>query len=103
MKTRAHLHLPRLRAGVDEVISSKTGKYPTQYFGTLIMTDVRFVVSLPGRMRTLDTRQRNVHAWVVGDFTAATPSQHPPFGFRRDLREATYSPYTYESFVDTET
>jgi hypothetical protein len=103
LKTKAHLHLPRLKAGVDEVISAKTGDSPVEYFGTLIISDARFIVSAPGRKRTLDTKQRNVHAWVVGKKFAGIPSQHPPFGFAKQMRQVTYNPYKFDSFVDTET
>ena len=101
MVTKAHLHLPRLKSGVSEVISAKTGNLPVEYFGTLVLSDVRFHVSEAGRLRTLRERTRNVHAWVIGTKFAGTPSQNPPFG--QNMRQATYSPFKYVGFVDKET
>ena len=105
MKVRAHLHLPRLKSGVDEVISvapfARVRGGRTEYFGTVTMTNVKFKVSEPGRLRTLRTGQKNVHAWVVGDLLHKTPSQHPPT--LSAWRIARYNPKFGPDFVDSAT
>lgn len=103
MKVKAHLHLPRLKSGVDEVISvipfAGTG---AEYFGTVALTNVRFRVSKPGRQRTLDTGVRNVHAWVIGDVLNTENRQSHP---KKPgvWRKAYYSPYQTETFIDRDT
>lgn len=104
-KVKCHLHLPRLKANVDECISVAPAITVrgggTTYAGTVTMTGVTFKVSSAGRKRTLDRKQRNVHAWVVGDLVAAIPSQQ--FPFTEKWSKATYNPYKNETFVDKET
>lgn len=105
MKVKAHLHLPRLKSGVDEVVSVSRFAYApgskTDYFGTVTMKDVKFKVSQAGRKRTLDTGVKNVHAWVVGEFVQGVPSQHHPK--QRGWRTARYNPRFGPDFVDSET
>lgn len=102
MKVKAHLHLPRLRSGVDEVISvipfASTG---AEYFGTVALTNVKFRVSAAGRERTLKQGVRNVHAWVIGDVLNTEPYQaHPRKG---GWRKAYYSPTKCATFIDKDT
>jgi hypothetical protein len=105
MKVKAHLHLPRHKSGVDEVISVAPFAFrkgdKTEYFGTVSMTNVRFKVSLTGRQRTLDTGVKNVHAWVVGDMVGGTSYQQPPK--YKGYRLARYNPRFGPDFVDSET
>jgi hypothetical protein len=97
-RVKAHLHLPRLRAGVDEVISvSPANGWGTEYFGTVILTNCKFKVSEAGRQRTLLTRRKNVHAWVIGDVSLAKQTQDTP---KWITKEAVYNPYNNETFVD---
>lgn len=104
-RVKAHLHLPRLKAGQDDCISVAPAIHVrgggTEYFGTVTLTNVTFRVHQSGRLRTLDKQQRNVHAWVVGDLVAATPSQQ--FPFTEKWSKAIYNPYLYETFVDKTT
>lgn len=102
MKVKAHLHLPKKKAGVDECISViPFGGSGAKYFGTVALTNVRFQVSEPGRQRTLSTGQKNVHAWVVGDLMAGIAAQHPPK--KSEWKQARYNPRETETFVDAET
>jgi len=104
MKVKTHLHLPRMKAGSDEVISVAPyihvkGISKTTYAGTVCLQNVTFRVSKSGRERTLRDKVRNVHAWVIGDLLTSTPSQNPPKNVQ--WKQARYNPYQTETFVDT--
>ena len=58
------------------------------------LTDATFKVSERGRQRVLNTKQKNVHAGVIG-----RPTAEPSPG----KAEALYNPYKYRSFVDQHT
>jgi hypothetical protein len=105
MKVKAHLHLPKAKRGDSDCISVAPFAFRkgngTEYYGTVTLTNVKFKVSQPGRKRTLDSGRKNVHAWVVGDMIAATPSQHMPKF--KNFRLARYNPRTGPDFVDSVT
>lgn len=111
MKVKAHLHLPRYKAftkGGHEAVISVTpyafvrGISKTEYAGTVTLTNVKFRVSQPGRIRTLTTGVKNVHAWVIGDVVVQTAGQYPPKSVDK-WRQARYNPRETETFVDRET
>ena len=58
--------------------------------------DASFVVRQGGRRKVLETRRKNVHAFVVGKLTSVTDE---PKAKVRGLTELTYNPYKYDSFV----
>ena len=60
--------------------------------------DAQFVVQPAGRARVLAEGKKNVHAFVRGWLTMLpkTTKKYP-------LRNATYNPYKYSTFVDVET
>lgn len=97
----AHLHLPRYQRWLNDdspnVISIKPSGGRVFYVPTALMRDVRFTVSEKGRQRTLQTGQRNVHAWVVGDYCGAVQS------VPEAINKAVYDPWKGDSFVDVET
>lgn len=102
MKVKAHLHLPKAKRGDAACISVAPFAYrlgqKTEYYGTLSLTNVKFKVSASGRERTLTSGVKNVHAWVVGDLIAGTPSQIPPKN--AGWREAKYNPRIAGWFYD---
>ena len=67
----------------------------------VVIANATFKVSEAGRQRVLREQRKNVHAGVQGDVF----SQGIPMVFSGDykVREATYNPYLYDSFVDKET
>ena len=67
----------------------------------IVLTDVTFKVSEAGRQRVLREQRKNVHAGVQGDvFSQGVPM----VSLEGDnIREATYNPYYFDSFVDIET
>lgn len=102
MSTWAHLHLPRLRAGVADMISVKTPGQRIDYVPTLLLRDAEFKVHEAGRRRCLAENVRNVHAWVVGDADGPVPEgfiETYPGG----MRKAVYDPWKGGTFVDAQT
>jgi hypothetical protein len=57
--------------------------------------DAAFVVRQGGRRKVLETKRKNVHAFVVGTLVSTDDAQRD----RGDLTELTYNPYKYDSFV----
>lgn len=102
MKVKAHLHLPKMKQGIDEVISViPFGGTGAKYYGTVLLTNPVFRVSEAGRQRTLTTGVKNVHAWVIGDLVGKMAGQHKPR--KTEWRQARYNPREVSTFVDTET
>ncbi len=106
MKKKAHLHLPKMKRGDMDCISLANFAHvkgePTTYWGTVVMREVRFKVSQPGRERTLREGVKNVHAWVVGEVVETLGNQVIP-NKRGVWREAYYNPRMTETFVDKQT
>lgn len=61
--------------------------------------DASFVVRQGGRQKVLETRRKNVHAFVVGTLLSATEEAQRDGGSLTELTELTYNPYKYDSFV----
>lgn len=107
-----HTHLPRLRAGDPDLISVKVPGQKIRYATWVSLRSAQFVVHERGRLRTLQTGQRNVHAWVRGalvlELTAEELSPVRPVAPVMDFpppsyRTALYDPFKGGSFVDSET
>ena len=62
------------------------------------LKNVTFKVSQKGREKTVETKQKRVHAFVVGEFmgTEHIVETNP-------LKNAYYNPYRTETFIDTDT
>jgi hypothetical protein len=65
----------------------------------IVLKGVEFKVGKAGRQKVLDTRQKNVHAFVTGHVTRA---ELPAWTWTAPQREARYNPYKYASFVDSD-
>lgn len=99
-KAWAHLHLPRLRAGVEDVISVKRPGSKIEYVSWIHLADVEFTVWEHGRQRCIRDNVRNVHAWVVGTIEPRLfIDVWPP----EELQKAIYDPWKGNSFVNAET
>lgn len=61
----------------------------------IVLKDVTFKVNEKKRQQVIEEGRKNVHAKVHGTIVEGT--------IQAELREATYNPYKYESFVDKET
>lgn len=80
MKVKVHPHKPFCDNGSEACISitpmKKHGR--AHYMGTVLLSDVTFVVHQSGLERMRSEGQRNVHAWMVGDLLAETIEQYRP-------------------------
>lgn len=69
-------------------------------------SNVRFKVSEKGRKRVLEERRKNVHAYVRGkvtDLGKVKSLEERKARKPKTLRQVTYNPYKYETFVDVKT
>jgi hypothetical protein len=82
-------------------IKSCDTKKVIAHSGSVVLSDAVFKVSKAGRERVLREKQKNVHAGVQGELVVLNNKDftHKP----SKVKEATYNPYLYESFVDKET
>ncbi|AXH70277.1 hypothetical protein SEA_HAIZUM_73 [Streptomyces phage Haizum] len=103
MRAWAHLHLPRLRSGVQDVISLKVPGEHIDYASVVELTDVEFKVHEHGRQRCIREGVRNVHAWVVGDLAGELVGESLPYELGGAWRRALYDPWKGATFVDAET
>jgi len=93
MRVKIHPHRNKVTSGVEECISvtpmRKGGR--AYYAGTVVLSDVEFVVHNSGVKRARAEGVRNVHAWAIGELIDQQPTQLPPsFRVRKDMRKVTY-------------
>lgn len=62
---------------------------------TVILSDVKPRVSEAGRQKVLETKQKNVHAGIVGTLESYKDYKES----LKDYDEITYNPYKYKTFV----
>lgn len=100
-KTWVHTHLPRLKGGEINMLSVKEPGEKIDYASWVSLRNVEFRVHERGRLRCVESGQRNVHAWVVGDriLVERDYQGQPPKGWHR----AVYDPWKGDSFVDADT
>jgi len=60
------------------------------------LEDCKFVVREKGRQKVLETKQKNVHAFIKGYWMREWEDKVPPGTGRGSL--VTYDPYTHETF-----
>lgn len=65
------------------------------------LSQVEFRVNRKGRDRVRREQQKNVHAFVIGDWETVLAEDHMPRN--GEWRQAHYDPYECDSFVDKET
>ena len=80
MRVKVHPHKPFYDNGSEACISvtpmKKHGR--AHYMGTVLLTDVTFVVHDSGFKRMHEEGQRNVHAWMTGDLLSEQIEQFRP-------------------------
>jgi phosphatidate phosphatase PAH1 len=71
-----------------------------EYVDSIVLTAAKFTVRPAGRRKVLETRQKNVHAFITGVVSEVNPSSFDDSG----MRPVTYNPYKYEkwTFKDNE-
>lgn len=79
MKVKVHPHRPLVKAGVRECISiTPMKRYAHAYYmGSVLLSDVSFVIHEAGLKRAVEEQQRNVHAWAVGELITQNEEQYP--------------------------
>lgn len=65
------------------------------------LTDCEFKVSEKGRQKVLRTKEKHIHAGIVGYYGSSNTADVNTLTER--LTEITYNPYKYDSFVRVET
>lgn len=100
-KIWVHTHLPRLQGGEINMLSVKRAGEKIDYASWVSLKNVEFKVHERGRQRCIESGQRNVHAWVVGDeiLSEYNYQGQPPKGWHR----AIYDPWKGPCFVDADT
>ncbi|MGV7002483.1 hypothetical protein ACWA2C_27995 [Priestia megaterium] len=69
---------------------------------SVMLRNVKFVVSKAGQSKAREQQTRNVHAYAIGEYIGekfvASPGFNPPAA-----REVYYNPFTTNSFIDSKT
>ena len=79
-----------LHKNMWSIKSLKTGRV-FGHANTVILSDVKPKVSESGRQRVLNTKQKNVHAGIVGTLESTIDAIY----IIKDYDEITYNPYKY--------
>lgn len=113
MRVKIHPHRNKVLSGIEECISvtpdQKGGR--AYYAGTVVLADVVFLVhrgedstgrptGKSGLSKARKDKQRNVHAWAVGELIDQNACQHPlSHHTSARLRKVTYN-FTDGVFTD---
>ena len=92
-KTRVMVYF-NLHKNLWSIKSLKTGLV-IGHAETVILSDVKPRVSEAGRQKVLETKQKNVHAGIVGTLESTRDAIY----IIKDFDEITYNPYKYKTFV----
>lgn len=66
-----------------------------EYVDSIVLTHARLTVRPAGRRKVLETKQKNVHAFITGTVSCVSPNTFDTTG----MEEVTYNPYKYETWV----
>lgn len=80
MKVKVHPHKTLVNSGVEACVSITPDKKHGRayYMGTAMLENVSFRIHSSGVERARKEKQRNVHAWAVGNLTWELPEQYRP-------------------------
>lgn len=104
MQVRKYVYY-NLHKNIWSVKDIKTGRVNGDHRGAILLTDCKLKVSESGRKRVLEQKRKNVHAGVDGielnyKWAHSVGSKFIDLnGTLCHLREITYNPYKYDSFV----
>ena len=79
-------------------VKAKSNQWRVVHYWSLLLSDCVFSVSKAGNKKVRKTKQKNVHAHVVGDFILEDRFFHPD-----QLKKVTYNPYKNTTFVFADT
>jgi hypothetical protein len=77
MKAKVHPHRNKVNSGETACVSVTPIGGHAYYMGTVVLSDVSFVIHASGLTRARNEQVRNVHAWAVGDVIFESPLQVP--------------------------
>lgn len=66
-----------------------------QHVDSIVLVRAKFTVRQAGRRKVLETKQKNVHAFITGTVSDVNPEKLDTIG----MEEVTYNPYKYENWV----
>ena len=89
MKVRVYWNLHKKCWSLQELTTRKV----VAHRASLVLADCTFNVGKKGRLRVLETKRKNVHAFVTGRLTDITYQQA-----LTGERPITYNPFTHEHF-----
>jgi hypothetical protein len=81
-----------LRKNIFSVLDKKTRRL-ISYRDVLILTNVEFIIQKAGQERVRRNKQKNVHAYVVGNYIGNDVDQVKPYNL------VYYNPYVTDTFV----
>lgn len=58
----------------------------------IYLSDPNFFVRQSGRIKVIETKQKNVHAWIIGNVLACRYTLD-------NVKSIVYNPYVYETFM----
>lgn len=90
MKVKVYYNLHKKCFSVVSLDGDNYGRV-IDHVQEITLENARFKVSEAGRQRVLKERKKNVHAYVVGTVSKKT--------INTGVKEATYNPYKYSTFV----
>lgn len=109
MRVETHVHIGKARKGESACLSVRdlpNGK--VRYSGTLVLRNASFAVQPAGLRRFRESGQKNVHAFVRGDWAMELPFASRTIDvssreFTEHWAEVSYNPAKNDSFVIKET
>lgn len=75
MRVRVHPHKNKVNAGEERCVSVTPVGGHAYYKGSVILSDIFFVIHQSGLERARQEQVRNVHAWAVGELVAEHDKQ----------------------------
>lgn len=92
-RVKVHPHKTMVNSGIEACVSvtpmKKHGR--AYYMGTVMLSDVSFVIHESGVKRAQSEQVRNVHAWATGLLVAEQTEQYPPsLRLRESMVQVTY-------------
>jgi hypothetical protein len=94
MRVEVYYNLHKKTFSVRALSGPNKGRV-VMHTNEIALKDAKFVVRESGRKKVLEEKRKNVHAFVRGDMVDGISFDN--------AGTATYNPYRYSSFVNTET
>lgn len=96
-KVRVYYNLHRQTFSIQRFVKGKGWRVWT-HANHIVIANPSFIVNQRGRNRVIETKRKNVHAYVQG-YWVTRPIQALPGDLSKDGYTVTYNPYKFQSFV----